>query len=198
MQDEVSRCLVVWPGDTFHTVSCGPTLSLLRWWEGRAGRRLAAGERMQMSSRCHSVLLWITAWSPHTLSFSFQDRKTGAKWPVPLAFWSEIRSLAMPWGAWLHLRLALKPLNLCHGVYRAEGSARFFYKFQLEATFGMKANGFVRRLTKTPVKAKWIPPLTKTAKFCLPLTPALPYKCPWMLSFFHPVNEKRHVWLFLI
>lgn len=41
----------------------------------------------------------------------------------------------------------------------------FLCKFQLEVTFGMKANGFDCRRTETLVKTKWIPPLTKTAKF---------------------------------
>jgi len=100
---EDARCLVVWPGDIFHTISCGPALSPFRWQEGRAGRCLAAGEHTQMSFRCHCALLWIPAWSPHTLGFSFQDRKTVTKWPLHLAFWSEMRSLEVHgfiWGRW--------------------------------------------------------------------------------------------------
>ena len=38
-------------------------------------------------------------------------------------------------------------------------------KFQLETRFVMKANGCDGRRTETPVKAKWIPPLTKLQSF---------------------------------
>lgn len=183
--------------------SRGPMHSPFRLQEGRAGRRMAAGECMKMSSCCHRVLLWIPAWSPHALSFSFQGRKTDTKWPLHLAFWSEMRILALCWGAWLYLGLVVKPLKLSWCVQGRMQSATqsaflvFLQKFQLETRFGMKANGCDSRRTETPVKAKWIPPLTN-CKVLPTFNPSITCKCPWMLSFFHPVNEKGHVWLFLI
>lgn len=102
-------------------------------------------------------LLWITEWSPHTLSFSFQDRKTQSGYFILLSVqrleFLQVRCMAS-------FRVDSKiSVVVCTG---------FLWKFQLEATFGMKANGFHCRRTETLVKAKWIPPLIKTAKFsCL-------------------------------
>lgn len=200
---EVARCLVVWPGDTFHTVSHGPTLSLFRWQEGRAGRRLAAGERMQMSSCCHSILLWIPAWSPHTLSFSFQDRKTDMKWPLHLAFWSEKRILAVCWGAWLYLGLVVKPLKLSQHVQGRMQSATqsaflcFCISFSWKQDLAWKLMDVIAGELKPQWKLNGSHPWPN-CKFLPTFNPSITRQCPWMLSFFHPVNEKGHVWLFLI
>lgn len=166
---EVTRRLVVWPGDIFHTVCCGPGLSRFRWQEGRAGRHLAAGEHMQMSSRWHSPLFWIPAWSRTTTRIP--EQKDGHEVATTSCFLVRNKNSC---GAMRCMALFGVGGNTSETVMACTGQnavcnpvcfPSFLCKFWLETRFGMKANGCDSRRTETPVKAKWIPPLTKLQSF---------------------------------
>lgn len=142
---------------------------------------------MQVFSSCLSIFFWIPARSPHTISFSCQNRKRH-KAATTSCFlvrnespFDVLRCMASFWvgGKISETLLQIRLLS------------QYLVQVHLEATLGMKANGCGSRRTKTPVKAKWISPLPQTAKFYLPLTLALPASVP-ECCFFHPVNEKGH------
>lgn len=70
----IARCLVVWPGfAAFCTVSCAKFAVKGQDAKQAAPRLQGLLPDIFLLPQC---LLWITEWSPHTLSSSFQDRKT--------------------------------------------------------------------------------------------------------------------------
>lgn len=150
-----------------------------------------AGAWLQLSSHCHSILSWIPARFPHTLSFSFQDRKTDTKQPLYFALWSEMGILAECWGAWLYLGLVGKLWN-SHGMYRAECSLQpsllsqfFCISFSCKQDLAWK----LMDVTAGEPKPQWKLNECYPRPNCevLPtFDPSITRKCPWMLSFFHP------------
>lgn len=166
-----------------------PGFPPVRIREGKAGRCLSAQEHVQAS--CSSVASSGPQQSPHTVSFSFYNRKTDCSGILlPRQNWSLYNML----GAWLHSRLVVNPSKLC---WRLGCFHSFLYRVSWKQCLSWKLMDVIAGELKPQWKLNGSLPWPKLSSFA--------FLWPWHYPQVSlnavsstSINEKGHFWLFLI